>query len=347
MSGKRELPEDKSEEEPPCKRPAPGHPPVACLICNNELEDPDEIVECRRKTCIGVTCRGCALHEITRRACPFCGKGCSWRVFRCSGAALAEWLLDKMACPKCLIWCVRGAFLMHRVRGTGCKEWSIIDQLAELWRETRDLSEDYRRARRPEDADALQEAMSEKQALAVMRVRHLNAKHLASVAAVRDLIERTSYDDAMAVMWEDLPSWGSPASLAAMYALGVDLDMVGRYADAVRVFRANLQLKQRILGKEHESTLSTMHTLASVLDKAGEHADAVQLSRECLALRQRVLGKEHEDTLFTMHFLAVLLAGNNERAEAGRLFRELLDVVERNPGAAPVDIETIRQDASE
>jgi prophage maintenance system killer protein len=65
-----------------------------------------------------------------------------------------------------------------------------------------------------------------------------------------------------------------------------------------------LELREKVLGKEHPSTLSSMGNLALVLDSLGKYEEAEQMHRQTLELREKVLGKEHPDTRRSRNNLA-------------------------------------------
>lgn len=52
------------------------------------------------------------------------------------------------------------------------------------------------------------------------------------------------------------------------------LSSQGDYAAAEAMHRQTLLLRERVLGKEHPSTLTSMNNLAYVLDKQEKHGEA-------------------------------------------------------------------------
>jgi tetratricopeptide (TPR) repeat protein len=67
----------------------------------------------------------------------------------------------------------------------------------------------------------------------------------------------------------------------------------GRHAEAEQLYQKVLQLREKVLGKEHPDTLTTMNNLAELYRLQGRHAEAEQLHQKALQLREKVLGKEH------------------------------------------------------
>ncbi len=72
------------------------------------------------------------------------------------------------------------------------------------------------------------------------------------------------------------------------------------------MYKAALQLLEKVLGKEHPSTLSSMNNLAGLYLKQGRYGEAKPLFKAALQLREKVLGKERADTQSSSHNLAGL-----------------------------------------
>ena len=75
-----------------------------------------------------------------------------------------------------------------------------------------------------------------------------------------------------------------------MNNLAVILNQQGRYNEAERIQRQTLELKERVLGHEHPSTMDSMKNLAVVLDHHGRYKEAQRMVQQTLELSQRVLG---------------------------------------------------------
>jgi Tetratricopeptide repeat len=80
--------------------------------------------------------------------------------------------------------------------------------------------------------------------------------------------------------------------------------------------RQTLQLRQKVLGPEHPSTLTSMSDLAWVLSRQGKYVEAEQIDRQTLQLMHKVLGPEHPDTLTSMINLALVLSSQGKYVEA-------------------------------
>ena len=82
---------------------------------------------------------------------------------------------------------------------------------------------------------------------------------------------------------------------------------IGRWSEAYKMRVFHLRKIEKMLGREHPSTLTSMDNLALVLSSQGKYKEAKEMHRQALALRERVLGKEHPDTLTSVYCLACLL----------------------------------------
>jgi hypothetical protein len=69
---------------------------------------------------------------------------------------------------------------------------------------------------------------------------------------------------------------------------------------------------EKVLGKEHPSTLSSMNNLGLVLGSQGKYKEAEAMHRQTLQLKEKVLGKEHPSTLDSMNNLELVLGSQRE-----------------------------------
>jgi tetratricopeptide (TPR) repeat protein len=109
-----------------------------------------------------------------------------------------------------------------------------------------------------------------------------------------------------------------------MYSLASSYTVLGRHADAVKLYEETLALQKARLGPDHPDTFQTMYNLAISYAELGRHADALRLREEALALHKARLGPEHPRTLMSMNSVAWSLAAVGRRAEAAKLYEETL-----------------------
>ncbi len=70
-----------------------------------------------------------------------------------------------------------------------------------------------------------------------------------------------------------------------------------------------MEIRKRVLGEEHPSTLIIMANLASTYRNQGRWKEAEELEVGVMETTKRVLGKEHPDTLTIMANLAFTWKG--------------------------------------
>jgi nephrocystin-3 len=102
----------------------------------------------------------------------------------------------------------------------------------------------------------------------------------------------------------------------------------GRYGDAEQFFRRSLEVGERVLGKEHPSTLLTVNNLAMLLKSKGDYIGAEPLFRHTLEAQERVLGKNHPNILLSVNNLAALLHNKGDYDGAEQLYRRALKAYE-------------------
>jgi len=100
----------------------------------------------------------------------------------------------------------------------------------------------------------------------------------------------------------------------ARYDLELAADLLARDG-----FQQEQDVRKRLLGEEHPSTMSAMNSLSSVLWSQGDLPGARRLEESALEVRKRVRGEEHPDTLTMMNNLAITLWQQGERVRARRL----------------------------
>ena len=119
------------------------------------------------------------------------------------------------------------------------------------------------------------------------------------------------------------------APAALLSKVGGSFYMLGKSQDAGQMYRQALELREKVLGKEHPDTLTSMNNLAGALRGQGKYEEAEQMHRQALELTEKVLGKEHPDTLTSMNNLAGALRGQGKYEEAEQMHRQALELTEK------------------
>ncbi|KAK0639874.1 hypothetical protein B0T16DRAFT_383637 [Cercophora newfieldiana] len=119
------------------------------------------------------------------------------------------------------------------------------------------------------------------------------------------------------------------ATAYLLFKVGESFCDLGKYAEAEQMHRQALQLYEKVLGKEHPSTLASMNNLALVFDNQGKHKEAEQMNRQALQPREKVLGKEHPLTLTSMNNLAIVFGNQGKYEEAEQMHQQALQLYEK------------------
>ena len=116
-------------------------------------------------------------------------------------------------------------------------------------------------------------------------------------------------------------------TLRSMSLLGLALRGEGRLAEAEKLQRESLALKERVFGPENLGTLRSVDLLSVTLAEQGLLEEALKLHRETAETRRRVWGPGTDDwlTALTKYQLACVLARASRREEALSFLRDAVD----------------------
>ena len=109
----------------------------------------------------------------------------------------------------------------------------------------------------------------------------------------------------------------------------VKLNGAGRFAEAGPLAERALQIRERVLGRDHPDTLTSVDTLAAVYLEQGRYSEAEPLYQRGLQSRERVLGRDHRDTVGSVNELGVLYYREGRYAEAEPLYVRAVGTFER------------------
>ncbi|KAK0930317.1 hypothetical protein LTR91_013341 [Friedmanniomyces endolithicus] len=130
----------------------------------------------------------------------------------------------------------------------------------------------------------------------------------------------------------DLKLSGRNASLSlasVLYKAGWFMLEQGQLKPAEAMGRRALEIRERILRKEHPHTLHCVDNLALVLEHQGKYEAAKTMFRRVLEASERVLGKEHPTTLSSLNNLANVLQQQGKYEAAETIYRRVLEARER------------------
>src|SRR6202790_1229752 len=94
---------------------------------------------------------------------------------------------------------------------------------------------------------------------------------------------------------------------------------MGDYAEAEPLYKEALEIRQKVLGRDHPDTAQSLNNLAGLYKATGDYAKAEPLYKEALEIYQKVLGREHPDTATSLNNLALLELDLGQIQEAKRL----------------------------
>lgn len=75
------------------------------------------------------------------------------------------------------------------------------------------------------------------------------------------------------------------------------LGLSARFEEAEKLYRKALEIKEKILGKEHPDTATTLDNLALLLGDKGDYEEAERLFRRALEICEKTLGRTHPWTI--------------------------------------------------
>ena len=99
---------------------------------------------------------------------------------------------------------------------------------------------------------------------------------------------------------------------------------VGRFGEAIELYKRVLADQERILAPDHPDTLTARNNLAVAYRYVGRFGEAIELFERVLADRVRVLGPDHPDTLTTRNNLAGAYHFAGRFGEAIELYERVL-----------------------
>jgi len=115
------------------------------------------------------------------------------------------------------------------------------------------------------------------------------------------------------------------------YTLGDIYWDLGDLAEAEPMHRKALQIRERVLGREHADVARSMHRLGRVLWRRGQLAEAESIAEEGVAIQRRMLGNQSLELAMSLNDLSAVLTSRNKLDEAEVILREAL-AIQRRPG---------------
>jgi len=111
----------------------------------------------------------------------------------------------------------------------------------------------------------------------------------------------------------------------------------GEYARATPLAERTLAASERVLGRQHRSTLTSVNNLATLYKALGRYQEAEPLYSRALEGRERVLGRNARDTLESVDDTGELYLDQGRYDDAERLFKRALEGRGRTLGKEHAD----------
>ena len=108
---------------------------------------------------------------------------------------------------------------------------------------------------------------------------------------------------------------------------------LGDYVVAESLFRASLEIRERLLGPDHAMVADLLSDLSLLVQDRGRNEDALRMQRRATEIRERRLGPDDPSTYNSYHNMAWMLGALERYPEAESWTRRALDAGTRVLGA--------------
>jgi CHAT domain-containing protein len=122
--------------------------------------------------------------------------------------------------------------------------------------------------------------------------------------------------------------------------VGMEFYNQGNYNEAIRLETEALNIREKILGKEHSYYAASLSNIAAYNSELGNYSEAIRLDMEALSIYSKVLGKDHPDYARLLSNLASYNSSLGNYGEAIRLGTEALNIREKVLGKEHPDYAT-------
>ncbi|KAH9865613.1 hypothetical protein J1614_009198 [Plenodomus biglobosus] len=119
---------------------------------------------------------------------------------------------------------------------------------------------------------------------------------------------------------EGLEKQAKSAVRAGWYLL-----LMGEYMTAESFLRRSLEIREKVLGREHPDTLTSANKLGLVLERQGKYNEAEVMQRRALEGYKKVLRQEHPHTLTSVSNLRTVLARQGRYDKVEVIQRRVLE----------------------
>lgn len=131
------------------------------------------------------------------------------------------------------------------------------------------------------------------------------------------------------------------ALATGFYNLAILRRQQGEFAEAERLYRKALDIRERIEGPNHPDVATTLNNLAALMAAQGNYEVAQPMLERTLAIRQTALGNTHVLTAESMSNLALLYAAEGNATSAEPLYRQAIAILEKTEGARQGELDRV------
>jgi tetratricopeptide (TPR) repeat protein len=119
------------------------------------------------------------------------------------------------------------------------------------------------------------------------------------------------------------------AELDLLFNVAESYSVLGKYQEAEQMYRQVLELREKVLGRDHPFTIASMNNFACTLDNLGKYKEAEAMYQQVFELLEKVLGREHPFTIASIDNLGVVLGRLERLEEAETMHRQALELTEK------------------
>jgi tetratricopeptide (TPR) repeat protein len=150
-----------------------------------------------------------------------------------------------------------------------------------------------------------------------------------------NLSERARQSEAEAEVRQALGIYGRrgadpQAIIHALCALGVILNLEGRFKDVETVSEQALALARSSPKRDFPEIANILHNLADTEVSQAKYVEAEHLATQAIEMHRRLHGPEHPETAWSFVMLGRALAGQQKLAEAERAYQGALDIFRKH-----------------
>jgi len=117
-------------------------------------------------------------------------------------------------------------------------------------------------------------------------------------------------------------------------------EKISNFGEALKLYYKALDIREKILGKEHAHTADVYNGIGVVYEKKGDYDKALEYLEKALVIRENVLGEEHPGTATTYNHIAVVYHNRSDYENSLEYYGKALAIREKVLGKEHPDTAT-------